>query len=122
MVNYRTRTDKYGNTLIEYEVLMGDDFTLSISLSTNGETVDYGELSSVLFKISDEEYNEVYSNNFEYHIESQRYLMTIPSEETAKMSNELSYIYEIQVTMSDGTVITPTQSKIKFKQQITGGV
>lgn len=118
MVNYKTKTDKYGNTLVEYEVLQGDTFQLSISLKSDGQDIDLEMLSSVVFKISDEDYNEVYNSEFEYEQESGRFLMSMPSEETAKMETDTSYIYEIQVTFVDGTVVSPTQSKIKFKQQI----
>lgn len=118
MVNYKVKTDRYGNQLIEYEVLKGDTFSLSLSLSSAGENVSRETVSQVLYKQSDENYNELYRTEFSFDDYTQKYIAVVPSEITANFDSEASYIYEIEVTLVDGTVITPTQSKIKYKDEI----
>ena len=119
MVNYKTRTDRYGNELVEFEVLKGDTFTISLSLSTGGEPLTPDKVVKVLYRQSLDDYQQKYENEFTYNAESGRYIMTIPSEITATFTSDESYIYEIEVTVLGGDIITPTQSKIKYKEQIT---
>ena len=118
MINYKVKTDKYGNELIEYSVLKGDTFSLSVSLSSQGNNVSRETISSVIYKQADEDYKEVYRQEFNYDENINRYIMSVPSEVTAGFNEEITYIYEIEVTLIDGTVLTPTQSKIKFTSEI----
>ena len=122
MINYKVKTDRYGNQLIEYEVLKGDTFSLSLSLSSAGENVSRETISKVLYKQSDENYLEVYRTEFEFDDYTGKYVAIIPSEITSTFSAETSYIYEIEVTFTDGSVVTPTQSKVKYKEEIVKGV
>lgn len=118
MINYKVKIDKYGNELIEYSVLKGDTFPMSISLSSQGNNVSRETISSVIYKQADEEYNEVYRQDLAYDETTGKYVLIVPSEITASFSEEITYIYEIEVTLIDGTVVTPTQSKIKFTSEI----
>lgn len=118
MINYKVKTDRYGNELIVFEVLRGDTFSLSISLKSNDEIVSRETIKKVVYKQSDENYNEIYSKEFEYNEEIGRYILVVDSEETKNFEPDVTYIYEIEVTLDGGTVVTPTQSKIKFKEEI----
>lgn len=118
MINYKTRTDKYGNELVDFEVLKGDTFTISLSLSTDKTQISPDKVVKVLYRQSLDDYQQKYENEFTYNAESERYIMTIPSEATATFTSDESYIYEIEVTVVGGDVITPTQAKIKYKEQI----
>ena len=118
MINYKIKTDKYGNELVNYVVLKGDTFVMSLSLSSNGEIVSRETIEKVVYKQADEDYVEVYSNEFEYDEELQRYIMEIPSNVTSEFSEDITYVYEIEVTMAGGNVITPTQAKIQFTSEI----
>ena len=122
MVNYKIKTDKYGNQLIEYEVLRGDTFSLSISLTSAGENVSRETISKVVYKQSGEDYVELYRTEFEFDEYTNKYVAIIPSEVTAGFESGVSYIYEIEITFLDGSVLTPTQSKIKYKDEIVKGV
>ena len=118
MINYKVRTDKYGNELIDYFVLMGDTFPMEISLTSADTPIINEIVETVLFKQSDDNYNEVYSTEFTYDDRSSVWKMEIPHETTSSFDPELTYIYEIEVTLKDGTKTTPTQAKIKYLREI----
>ena len=109
---------KYGGQQLNFYLTQGDtaDFT-AVPKMSDGSTVDLSLISKCMFKLSDENYQEIFSKEFEKT--DNGFQVRLTSEETASIPvNE--YIYEVEYTFTDGTVNTPNQSNFEILDQIIG--
>lgn len=107
---------RYGGQQINFYLTQGDtaDFT-AVPKMSDGTTVDLSLISKCMFKLSDENYVEVFSKEFTKGEEN--FTVRLESEETAQIPVG-QYIYEVEYTFVDGTVNTPNQSNFEILDQI----
>ena len=107
---------KYGGQQINFYLTQGDtaDFTATPKMS-DGTIVDFSLIDKCMFKLSDENYQEIFSKEFEK--QESNFHVKLTSEETTKIPVG-QYIYEVEYTFTDGTVNTPNQSNFEILDQI----
>ena len=118
MLYSETVNTKYGGQQLNFYLTQGDtaDFTAVPKLS-DGTMLDLSLISKCMFKLSDENYQEVFSKEFEKTDTS--FHVRLTSEETTTIAVG-EYIYEVEYTFTDGTVNTPNQSNFEILDQIVG--
>ena len=121
MLNKIVKTDKYGNTLINYRLTQGDTFGVELVVKTPEQViVSSAEVEKVKFKLSDTDYNLIYEQDFVYNPTTQKYSITIPTEVTSTWAVD-TYIYEYEVTFVGNIIDTPMQANFTVTDQIIGG-
>lgn len=105
------------NNKINYTIFAGDTFVASIAIKENGELLDPAIVKSLIFKLSKDDYKEIYRQEFEYNNSEGKWLLTVPSEVTATFDID-TYLYEYELTLVDGYVTTIMQAKFKVKSDI----
>lgn len=107
---------RYGGQQLNFYLTQGDtaDFT-AVPKMSDGTMLDLSLISKCVFKLSDENYQEIFSKEFErlddgFHVR-------LTSEETTNIPIG-EYIYEVEYTFTDGTVNTPNQSNFEILDQI----
>lgn len=124
MLYYKIVKGKDGKERKRYYLTQGDTFQNRIKLLNNdGTLMDVNLIREVLFKLSDDNYNAVYSQKYEYNPQIERWLIDIPSETTSTWTidqNNTSHIYEYQITYISGVVKTPVQERLIVEDQIQG--
>lgn len=110
------KTNKYGDSQISFYLTQGDtaDFT-AIPKTKDGEVLDLSLIEKCLFKLSDENWKEIFVKPFEASEDG--FKIRLESEETAKIPVG-DYIYEVEYTFADGSVNTPNQSAFSIMDQI----
>lgn len=110
------KTNKYGDSQISFYLTQGDtaDFT-AIPKTKDGEMLDLSLIEKCLFKLSDENWKEIFIKPFEKSEDG--FKIRLESEETAKIPVG-DYIYEVEYTFADGSVNTPNQSAFSIMDQI----
>lgn len=110
-------TDKYGNKQVEFYLTQGDTAMFKSTPTKNGELIDFSSILKCVFKVSDSDYNEIFSKEFEKDTEN--FSVTLESNETSKFPID-TLIYEVEYTFIDGVVNTPNQGKLKILDQVQG--
>lgn len=110
------KTNKYGDSQISFYLTQGDtaDFT-AVPKTKDGQMVDLSLINKCLFKLSDENWQEIFVKPFETSEDG--FKIRLESEETAKIPVG-DYIYEVEYTFADGSVNTPNQSAFSIMDQI----
>jgi hypothetical protein len=120
MVYFKIVDAKDGKKVKQYYLTQGDTFQNQLDvLNNSGEVVSQSLILSVLFKLSDSEYNFEYSKEYEFNGELNKWELTISSEDTSKFAIG-THIYEYQITYVNGIVSTPVQAKFIVTDQIRG--
>lgn len=121
MLYYEECKDRKGNSAKVYYLTQGDTFQNRLTIkSSNGDVIDRSLIKQVLFKLSNKDFKWVYTQEYEYNDELGRWIITIPSEMTAKWPIA-TCIYEYQITYISDVVRTPRQTKFCVMPQIQGG-
>ena len=110
-------TDKYGNKQVEFYLTQGDTATFKSTPIKNGELIDFSNILKCVFKVSDRDYNEIFSKDFTNDIEN--FSVTLESSDTSKFPID-TLIYEVEYTFTDGVVNTPNQGKLNILDQVQG--
>lgn len=118
MLYSETVSTRYGGQQINFYLTQGDtaDFTATPRMS-DGTMLDLSLISKCMFKLSDENYQEVFSKEFEKT--DTGFQVRLESAETTSIPVG-EYIYEVEYTFTDGTVNTPNQSNFEILDQIIG--
>ena len=117
MLYSTTKIDrKSGIEQINFYLTQGDtaNFVSTPTLS-DGTSVDLSLVSKCIFKLSDENYQEIFSKEFQK--QDTCLVVRLESAETAEIEVG-EYIYEVEYTFIDGTVNTPNQSSFEILDQI----
>ena len=123
MITFTTKTDnRTGIVTKRYLLTQGDSFRFRATLA-NGDT---DLVSAIKFKISKDDYCEIYSKAYEFDEESSAWVLFVESADTTKWSvtDDYDYITEIEVTYRDGGVDTIEKGVLKVTEHIVdcGGV
>lgn len=118
MLYSETVNTRYGGQQLNFYLTQGDtaDFT-AVPKMSDGSMVDLSLISKCMFKLSDENYQEVFSKEFEKTDDG--FQVRLESDETTNIAVG-EYIYEVEYTFTDGTVNTPNQSNFEILDQIVG--
>lgn len=118
MLYSETVNTRYGGQQLNFYLTQGDtaDFT-AVPKMSDGSMVDLSLISKCMFKLSDENYQEVFSKEFEKTDDG--FQVRLESKETTNIAVG-EYIYEVEYTFTDGTVNTPNQSNFEILDQIIG--
>lgn len=118
MLYSETVNTRYGGQQLNFYLTQGDtaDFT-AVPKMSDGSMVDLSLISKCIFKLSDENYKEVFSKEFEKTDDG--FQVRLESDETTNIAVG-EYIYEVEYTFTDGTVNTPNQSNFEILDQIVG--
>lgn len=118
MLYSETVNTRYGGQQLNFYLTQGDtaDFT-AVPKMSDGSMVDLSLISKCIFKLSDENYQEVFSKEFEKTDDG--FQVRLESDETTNIAVG-EYIYEVEYTFTDGTVNTPNQSNFEILDQIVG--
>lgn len=118
MLYSETVNTRYGGQQLNFYLTQGDtaDFT-AVPKMSDGSMVDLSLISKCMFKLSDENYKEVFSKEFEKTDDG--FQVRLESDETTNIAVG-EYIYEVEYTFTDGTVNTPNQSNFEILDQIVG--
>lgn len=118
MLYSETVSTRYGGQQLNFYLTQGDtaDFTATPRMS-DGTMLDLSLISKCMFKLSDENYQEVFSKEFERT--DNGFQVRLESAETTNIPVG-EYIYEVEYTFTDGTVNTPNQSNFEILDQIIG--
>ena len=115
------KKDKDGNEIRrDYEIYQGDTF----GFVANPVNAEQGIVSGFVFKLGvvkdDTLIEQVYEQEFFLNDEG-KYLLSVPSEETAKWqpSGDIEYKYEIETHFADGNQETAKTGNFKVEPQIT---
>lgn len=107
MLSKQESTDKYGATVINYQITQGDTFPLTISVKDEqGVVISSTLIASVKFKLGDEERKQVFEKDF-IPTEDGKWKMVASHEETAEWVADTKYYYEIEVRFTDDFNSTP---------------
>lgn len=118
MLYSETVNTRYGGQQLNFYLTQGDtaDFT-AVPKMSDGSMVDLSLISKCIFKLSDENYQEVFYKEFEKTDDG--FQVRLESDETTNIAVG-EYIYEVEYTFTDGTVNTPNQSNFEILDQIVG--
>lgn len=118
MLYSETVNTRYGGQQLNFYLTQGDtaDFT-AVPKMSDGSMVDLSLISKCMFKLSDENYQKVFSKEFEKTDDG--FQVRLESDETTNIAVG-EYIYEVEYTFTDGTVNTPNQSNFEILDQIVG--
>lgn len=105
------------NNKINYTIFAGDTFVSSIAIKENGELLDPAIVRSLIFKLSKDDYKEIYRQEFVYSDADNKWFLNVPSEVTSTFEID-TYLYEYELTLVDGYVTTIMQAKFKVKSDI----
>ncbi len=110
-------TDKNsGLSQIQFFLTQGDTANFkAVPKMSDGSLVDLTLIEKCLFKLSDDNYKEVFVKPFEPADDG--FNVRLESEETRDIPVG-DYIYEVEYTFTDGTVNTPNQSTFTILDQI----
>lgn len=112
--------DGYGNKQTHYYLTQGDTCKITSTPYQNGEVVTTG-ITKCVFKLATTDYIAV--KGFE-EIEmtkptgSNSYELILSDTQTAKLKPG-QYLYEIEYTLTDGSIATPNSWKFDILRQIT---
>lgn len=111
MLTKQKSTDKYGGTIITYQLTQGDTFPMTISLKDDeGTTIPQVMVDKIWFMLGDEDRDFVYSQDFVAG-EDEKWELLINSEETNKWASDIKYFFEIKVKFTDEFLTTPPSYK-----------
>lgn len=121
MLWYKLVEQKNGKTFKRYYLTQGDTFTNQLNvIKSDGEEVLPETIEGIVFKLSDANYNEEYSQNYQYDKQLKKWTITIGADETAKWPID-THIYEYQLRYTNGIVRTYVQERLIVTDQIQGG-
>ena len=110
------KTNKYGDNQIYFYLTQGDTANFkAVPKLSDGTLVDFTLISKCLFKLSDDNYKEIFTKEFTKNQED--FSVRLESVETAGIPVG-EYIYEVEYTFTDGTVNTPNQAGFEILEQI----
>lgn len=119
MLYTETKTNKYGDTQINFYLTQGDTANFVATPMSDGALIDLSLISKCVFKLSDDSYKQVFAKDFTKTEDG--FSVRLESEDTATIPVG-SYIYEIEYTFVDGSVNTPNQSNFEILDQIIKSV
>ena len=108
-----------GSIKRNYTLISGDTFSGSVTITKDGENIAPALVSSLKFKLSDKQYNCIYSTTFTYNSDIQKYVVEVPSDKIREIGVG-RYIYEYELTLSTGYVTTLMQANFKITNEIGG--
>lgn len=123
MITFTTKTDsRTGIVTKQYLLTQGDSFRFR-AIASNG---DQNLVSEIKFKVSKDDYCEIFSKAYQLDEESGTWLLFVESADTQNLeiTDGYDYVTEIEVTYSDGGVDTVEKGVLKVTDQIKecGGV
>ena len=111
MLTKQTKTDKFGGTVITYQLTQGDTFPMTLSLKDDeGTVIPQIMIERVWFVLGSEERDIVFSQDFE-PIADEKYKLLVSSEDTIKWKADTKYFFEIKVKFVDEFLTTPPSYK-----------
>lgn len=111
MLTKQTDTDKFGGTIIKYQLTQGDTFPMTLSLKDDeGTVIPQLMIERVWFTLGTDDRELVFSQDFE-PIENEKFKLLISSEETMKWEADTKYFFEIKVKFTDDFLTTPPSYK-----------
>lgn len=121
MLWYKLIEQKDGKVFKRYYLTQGDTFTNQLSvIKSDGEEVLPETIEGIVFKLSDANYNEEYSQNYKWDDDLKKWTILIGADETAKWAID-THIYEYQLRYTNGIVRTYVQERLIVTDQIQGG-
>lgn len=108
-----------GSIKRNYSIVAGDTYSGTVTITKGGENIDPSLVTSLKFKLSDRDYNCLYSTPFTYNSDIQKYVVEIPSDKTKEIGVG-RYIYECELTLASGYVTTLMQANFKITNEIEG--
>lgn len=121
MLYYKLVTDKSGKQVKNYYMTQGDTFQNQLSIKdAQGVEIAPENIQEVRFKLSDLEYNEEFTQLYEYDETINKWLIEIDTQDTSKWEIN-THIYEYQIIYTSGVVSTPIQAKFTIQNQIKEG-
>lgn len=106
---YEDYCDECGKVYRHYYWTQGDTFQNQLSVkNSSGEFIGNDIIRKIEFKLLDGDNNIEYTQEYEYQADTQKWGITIPSEATAKWSED-THNYRYVITYIDGKVITPVK-------------
>lgn len=114
----RTITDRFGYSQKNFYLTQGDTATIRSVPTKDGELIDFDSISKCRFKLSHDNYVEIFSKDFTP--DTGYYTVTLETTDTEDLPLE-TLIYEVEYTFADGTVNTPNQGNFTILDQIVEG-
>lgn len=108
-----------GSIKRNYTLIAGDTYTGTVTIKKSGENVDPSVVASLKFKLSDRDYNCLYSTPFTYNQDISKWYVEVPSDKIKEIGVG-RYIYEYELTLVSGYVTTIMQANFKITNQIGG--
>lgn len=122
MLNKIVKTDKYENTIISYRLTKKDTFIQNITIKKNSVVVSAELIDSVTFKLGDYDYNEVMSKGYNYLGDTlQKWQLKLTTDETATLTEEETYRYQIIIKYKDDTEVTVMSANFTITNRIEEG-
>lgn len=122
MLNKIVKTDKYENTIISYRLTKKDTFIQNITIKKNSIVVSAELIDSVTFKLGDYDYNEVMSKEYTYLGDTlQKWQLKLTTDETATLTEEETYRYQIIIKYKDNTEVTVMSANFTITNRIEEG-
>ena len=107
MLTKQQNTDKFGGTVISYQITQGDTFPMLISLRDDaGEIIPQSLINKVVFKLGDTDRIQVFTQEF-VPTEDGKYKLEVSGTETALWAENTKYFYEVEATFTDTFNTTP---------------
>ena len=108
-----------GSIKRNYIIIAGDTYTGTVTITKDGENIDPSLVTNLKFKLSDRDYNCLYSTLFTYNSDIQKYIVEVPNDKIKEIGVG-RYIYEYELTLANGYVTTIMQANFKITNQIVG--
>ena len=111
MLTKQTSTDKYGGTIITYQLTQGDTFPMTLTLRDDeGVAIPQNLIEKVWFVLGSDEREIVFQQDFE-PIENNKFKLLVASENTSQWEADTKYFFEIKVKFVDEFLTTPPSYK-----------
>lgn len=111
MLTKQTDTDKFGGTIIKYQLTQGDTFPMTLSLKDDeGTVIPQIMVDRVWFTLGTDDRELVFSQDFD-RIADEKFKLLINSEDTYKWEADTKYFFEIKVKFVDEFQTTPPSYK-----------
>lgn len=111
MLTKQTKTDKYGGTIITYQLTQGDSFPMTVTLKDDeGTEIPHNLVDRIWFVLGSDEREIVYSQDF-IEAEGNKFKLLVASEDTAQWEADVKYYFEIKVKFTDDFLTTPPSYK-----------
>ena len=115
MLTKQKSTDKYGGTIITYQLTQGDTFPMTVSLADDeGTVIPQVMVERMWFTLGDEERDIIFTQDFE-PAEDEKFKLLIASEDTMQWEADVKYFFEVKVKFVDEFVTTPPSYKSTLK-------